>query len=57
MFTWAEGLPVHTFGLHLQTRAMTELHPDLAEGDAYLHNDPYLGNTHPADHTILVPVF
>ena len=30
---------------------------DLAEGDAFLHNDPYLGNTHTADHTILVPVF
>ena len=36
---------------------MTELHDDLAEGDAFLHNDPYLGNTHPADHVILVPVF
>ncbi len=36
---------------------MTELHPDFAEGDAFLHNDPYLGNTHPADHAILVPVF
>jgi N-methylhydantoinase B len=57
MFSSAEGLPVHIFGLHLQTRAMTELHRDLAEGDAYLHNDPYLGNTHPADHTIIVPVF
>ncbi|NNL85675.1 MAG: hydantoinase B/oxoprolinase family protein [Myxococcales bacterium] len=57
MFATAEGLPIHTAGLHLQTRAMTELHADLAEGDAYLHNDPYLGNTHPADHTILVPVF
>lgn len=57
MFATAEGLPVHTSGLHLQTRSMSELHPDLAEGDAYLHNDPYLGNTHPADHTILVPVF
>lgn len=57
MFATAEGLPIHTSGLHLQTRSMTDLHPDLAEGDAYLHNDPYLGNTHPADHTILVPVF
>ena len=36
---------------------MTELHDDLAEGDAFLHNDPYLGNTHSADHAILVPVF
>jgi N-methylhydantoinase B len=52
----AEGLPVHIFGSHLQTQAMCDLHPDLAEGDAFLHNDPYLGNTHHADHTILVPV-
>ena len=53
----AEGLPVHIFGMHLQSAAMCRLHPDLAEGDAFLHNDPYLGNSHPADHTILVPVF
>ena len=53
----AEGLPVHIFGSHLQSASMCELHADLAEGDAFLHNDPYLGNTHPADHTILVPVF
>lgn len=53
----ADGLPIHSFGAHLQTRTMCEYHPDLAEGDAFLHNDPYTGNTHPADHTILVPVF
>lgn len=52
-----EGLPVHIFGSHMQTAAMCELHPDLAEGDAFLHNDPYMGNTHPADHTILVPIY
>jgi N-methylhydantoinase B len=53
----AEGIPVHVFGSHFLTQAMCDLHDDLAEGDAFLHNDPYLGNTHPADHTILVPVF
>ena len=53
----AEGLPAHIFGSHLQTEAMCRLHPDLAEGDAFLHNDVYLGNTHAADHTFLVPVF
>lgn len=53
----AEAAPVHVFGTHLQAQAMVELHRDLAPGDAYLHNDPYLGNTHPADHTLLVPVF
>ena len=53
----AEGLPVHIFGTHLQTASMCDLHPDLAEGDAFLHNDPYLGNSHAADHAVLVPVF
>src|SRR6516165_8284288 len=52
-----EGLQVHVLGTGMQTRAMRELHGDLAAGDAFLHNDPYLGNTHTADHTILVPVF
>jgi N-methylhydantoinase B len=53
----AEGLPVHVFGSQFLTEAMSTLHPDFAEGDAFLHNDVYLGNTHSADHTILVPVF
>lgn len=53
----ADGLPIHVLGGGRQTESMHELHPDLAAGDAYLHNDPYMGNTHTADHTILVPVF
>ena len=53
----AEGLPVHVMGMEYLVEAMTELHDDISPGDAFLHNDPYLGNTHPADHTILVPVF
>lgn len=53
----AEGVPVHIFGSHLQCESMTRLHSDIEDGDAFLHNDPYLGNTHAADHTILVPVF
>jgi N-methylhydantoinase B/oxoprolinase/acetone carboxylase alpha subunit len=53
----AEGLPVHVIGMEFLAEAMTELHDDIREGDAFLHNDPYLGNTHSADHAILVPVF
>ena len=37
----AEGLPVHVIGTEFLAEAMTELHPDFAEGDAFLHNDPY----------------
>ena len=57
LFATAEGLPAHTYGLNLQTAAMCAYHDDIAEGDAYLHNDPYSGNSHPADHTLIVPVF
>lgn len=53
----AEGLPVHIFGAQLQAQALRAAHPELREGDAFLDNDPYIGNSHAADHTILVPVF
>jgi N-methylhydantoinase B len=54
----AEGLPVHIFGAHIQCANMCRYHAgDIREGDAYLDNDPYGGNTHPADHTFMVPVF
>lgn len=53
----AEGLPIHIFGADMQVRHMKDRHEDLAEGDCFLHNDPYTGNTHAADHTFLAPVF
>jgi len=53
----AEGLPVHVVGAAHQAATIKQHHPDYREGDAFLHNDPYSGNTHAADHTILVPVF
>src|SRR4051794_23060241 len=52
----AEGLPVHVIGMEFLAEAVTELHDDVAAGDAVLHNDPYLGNTPPADHLILLPL-
>src|SRR6476469_8135950 len=52
----AEGLPVHVIGMEFLAQAVTDLHDDIRAGDAFLHNAPYLGNTHPADHVILVPV-
>lgn len=52
-----EGIPVHVFGASLSAESMTELHPDFREGDAFLHNDPYQGNSHAADAQVIVPVF
>lgn len=53
----AEGVPVHVFGAGPLGEDMIALHDDIREGDAFLHNDPYLGNSHAADHVILVPIF
>ena len=53
----AEAMPIHVFGMNIQTAIMSERHPRFREGDAFLDNDPYGGNSHAADHTILVPVF
>ncbi len=53
----AESLPIHVLrGPEIMTRTMTDNHPRLKRGDAYLHNSPYHGCTHPADHSILIPV-
>ncbi len=58
MVSAPEGIPVHVYGSGLIAQAMTEIHGDaIKPGDAYLTNDPYQGNSHAADQTVLVPVF
>ena len=53
----AQCYPIHVLrGPDLMARAMQEFHPRLKRGDAFLHNSPYHGNSHAADHTLLVPV-
>ena len=53
----AESLPIHVLsGPDMMAATMKAYHPELKRGDAFLHNSPYHGCSHPADHTILVPV-
>jgi N-methylhydantoinase B len=53
----AESLPIHVMsGPDLMAEVMKEFHPTLRRGDAFLHNSPYHGNSHAADHSLLVPV-
>lgn len=57
VLTFPAGFPVHVGGSSLTAKALLEIHGhDLMAGDAYLNNSPYHGNTHAADHTIMVPV-
>jgi N-methylhydantoinase B len=52
-----EALPIHVLsGPDLMARIMTEFHPVLRAGDAFLNNSPYHGCSHAADHTLLVPI-
>lgn len=53
----AESLPIHMLsGPDLISRAISKAHPEMRRGDAFLHNSPYNGNSHAADHSMLVPV-
>ena len=53
----AESLPAHVMhGPDLVARYVAETHQELRRGDAFLHNSPYHGNSHAADHCLLVPV-
>jgi N-methylhydantoinase B len=53
----AESLPIHTLiGPDIMCRAVKKHHPMLRRGDCFLHNSPYEGNSHAADHNLIVPV-
>ncbi|WP_277345708.1 hydantoinase B/oxoprolinase family protein [Nocardioides sp. JQ2195] len=53
----AESLPIHVLaGPDLSAQRMKELHPELHAGDVFLHNSPYAGNSHAADHSLIAPV-
>ena len=54
----AESLPIHVMiGPDLICETIKKYHPNLKRGDAFLHNSPYEGNSHAADHCMVVPIF
>ena len=58
LITTSDSLLIHVMaGPDMMARALIDLHPNLQPGDAFLHNSPYHGNSHPADLSVLVPVF
>lgn len=53
----AESLPIHTvIGPDLMCQAVKKHHKTFKRGDCFLHNNPYEGDTHAADHCLIVPV-
>jgi N-methylhydantoinase B len=55
----AAAIPIHLGCLELAAKRLVQAFPPetLAEGDAFLLNDPYDGGTHLPDITLAVPVF
>lgn len=56
-FMFDEGIPIHTCNIKAVPEYTIEHFDDIHEGDAFLTNSPYAGNTHHADYTVHVPVF
>jgi len=57
LLTAADSLPIHVLsGPDMMARSMKQFHPELRAGDAFLHNSPYHGCSHPADLSVIVPV-
>jgi len=53
-----DALPVHTTSLHIVLEEIVEeFEGDIADGDVFLCNDPYRGNTHVGDLVTAMPVF
>ena len=56
-FMYDKGLPVHAANVHLIPEYTLDAFEDISEGDCFLTNSTYAGNTHHADYTLHVPVF
>lgn len=57
LLTAADSLPIHVLsGPDLMARSIAKFHPNQKAGDAFLHNSPYHGCSHPADLTVIAPV-
>ncbi|MBD3256267.1 MAG: hypothetical protein GF383_14310 [Candidatus Lokiarchaeota archaeon] len=58
MMALEAGLPIHLGAMPFAVKAVLEyFQDDLFPGDVILMNSPYHGNNHPADVTILTPIF
>lgn len=57
LVTAADSLPIHVLsGPDLMARSVAQFHPNQRAGDAFLHNSPYHGCSHPADLSVIAPV-
>ncbi len=57
MVAQGPDLPIHLGSMPDAVRAVVRAFPDVAEGDVFIHNDPYDGGSHLPDVNVVAPAF
>ena len=53
----AQGMPIHVLTSNMSIAPIPQLFDDIAPGDCFLNNTPFLGCAHHADYCFCTPVF
>ena len=57
MVAQGPDLPIHLGSMPDAVKAIVHAFPDVAEGDVFIHNDPYHGGSHLPDVNVIAPAF
>ena len=57
MVAQGPDLPIHLGSMPDAVRAVVAAFPDAADGDVFIHNDPYNGGSHLPDVNVIAPAF
>ncbi len=57
MVAQGPDLPIHLGSMPDAVRAIVRAFPDVAQGDVFIHNDPYDGGSHLPDVNVVAPAF
>ena len=57
MVAQGPDLPIHLGSMPDAVRSVAAAFPDVAEGDVFIHNDPYRGGSHLPDVNVVMPAF
>ena len=57
MVAQGPDLPIHLGSMPLAVKAVIRAFDDIADGDVFIHNDPYYGGSHLPDVNVVTPAF
>ena len=57
MVAQGPDIPIHLGSMPPAVKAVLSVHPEVAPGDVFVHNDPYFGGSHLPDVNVVTPIF